>query len=61
MTSRLSIVEKMSTFLDETIHITFECVVHLHGHQNKMLSLMKPFIFVNLSNGAKLHSYLLVD
>ncbi len=41
MTSRLSIVKKTSTFLDEKIHITLECVVHFHGHQNKMVPLMK--------------------
>jgi hypothetical protein len=37
MTFRSSIVEKTGTFLDETIHITFKCIVHLHGHQNKMV------------------------
>jgi hypothetical protein len=35
-------VEKMSTFLDETIHIILGCAMHLHGHWNKMVALMKP-------------------
>jgi hypothetical protein len=34
----------MDTLFDETIHIMLEDIVHLHGHQNKMLPLMKPFI-----------------
>jgi hypothetical protein len=42
MISRLSIMEKTSIFPDEKIHITFECVVHLHGHRNKVMPLMKP-------------------
>ncbi len=29
MTFQSSIMEKMNTLLDETIHITFECIVHL--------------------------------
>jgi hypothetical protein len=51
------IVEKMGTLPDETIHIAVGWVVHLHGHWNKVVPLVKPFIFVNLSNGAKFHSY----
>jgi hypothetical protein len=39
-------MKKTNTLLDETIHITPECNVHLHGHQNKMVPLMKPSIFV---------------
>ncbi len=48
-----SIMEKTSTLLDEMIHITPKCVVHLHGHRNKMVALMKPFILADLSDGAK--------
>jgi hypothetical protein len=42
MTFRLLIVKKTSTFLDEMIHITHKCTMHLHGHQNKMVPLIKP-------------------
>jgi len=38
------------------IHIMPECVMHLHGHPNKMVSLMKPFILTNLNNDIKLHN-----
>jgi len=49
------IVKKTSTFFDEMIHIMFdeiiqimsECVVHLYSNQNKMMPLIKRFIFVN--------------
>jgi hypothetical protein len=47
----------MSTFLNEMIHIMLECIVHLHGHQNKMVPLLKPSIFANLSNGVKFRNY----
>ncbi len=57
MTSQLSIVEKTSTFLDETIHIMFGCAVHLHGHRNKMVPLLKLFIFADLSNDIKFRNY----
>jgi hypothetical protein len=50
MTFQLFIVKKMSTFLDETIHITSECVVHFYDHRNKMMLLMKPSILANFSN-----------
>ncbi len=53
MIFQLSIVEKMSTFPNEVIHITFGCAVHLRGHQNKVVPFMKPFIFADLSNGVK--------
>ncbi len=53
MTYRSSIVEKMGTLIDETIHIMPKCAVHFHGHQNKVVRLIKPFILVNLSNGVK--------
>ncbi len=43
------IVRKLSTFLNTTIHITPTCNVHLHGHQNKMVPLMKPSILANLN------------
>jgi hypothetical protein len=48
MTSQSFIMEKMGTLLDETIHIMLECVVHLHGHRNKVMPLMKLSIFVNV-------------
>jgi hypothetical protein len=50
-------MEKMNTFFDETIHITPRCVVHLHGHRNKVASLMKPSIFMDFNNGVKFHNY----
>jgi hypothetical protein len=53
MSFRLSIMEKTSTLLDETIHTTLGCAVHLHGHQNKMVPFLKPSIFVDLNNGVK--------
>jgi hypothetical protein len=37
ITSRSSIVEKMSTFPDEMIHIMHGCTVHFHGHRNKVV------------------------
>jgi hypothetical protein len=57
MTSRSSIVKKTSTLLDEAIHIMPKCALHLHGHQNKMVALLKPFIFAGFSNGIRFHSY----
>jgi len=57
MTFQSSIMEKKSTFLDEMIYITFKCVVHLHGHWNKMVPFMKPFILANFSNDVKFHNY----
>jgi hypothetical protein len=32
ITSQLSIMEKMNTLLNKTIHITPGCVMHLHDH-----------------------------
>jgi hypothetical protein len=55
MTFQLPIVEKMGT-LDEMIHIPPRCSVHLHGRRNKVVPLMKPFILVDISNGAKFNS-----
>ncbi len=46
----MSIVEKMGTFHNETIHIMPKCTLHLHGHQNEMVPFMKPSIFADLSN-----------
>jgi hypothetical protein len=57
MSSSSFIVEKMNTLLDEMIHIMLGCVVHLHGHHNKMVPFLKPFIFVDLDNGAKFRNY----
>jgi len=53
MSSQLFIMEKTNTLFDEMIHIMYGCVVHLHGHQNKMVSFMKSSILVDLSNGVK--------
>ncbi len=47
----------MGTLLNETIHITLKCVVHLHGHWNKVMPLMKPFIFMDFNNGIKFYNY----
>ncbi len=43
----------MGTLLDEMIHIMPGCIVHLHGHWNKMVPLVKPSILGNLNNGIK--------
>ncbi len=56
MTSWSSIMEKKNTLLNETIHITFGCVVHLHGHWDKVVPHMKPSILADLSNGVKFHN-----
>jgi hypothetical protein len=63
MTFWSSIVEKTGTFLDETINITLECTMHLHGHRNKVVPLMKPFILVDIKNGVKFcnHTYSLTN
>jgi hypothetical protein len=53
MTSQLSLVKKTSMFLDKMIHITHKCAIHLHGHLNKMVPLIKHFILMDLSNDAK--------
>ncbi len=55
MTSQLFTVEKIGTFPNETIHITPRFVVHFPGHQNKVVPLMKPYVLVDRSNGAKFH------
>jgi len=47
----------MDTLLDETIHIMLGCTVHRHGHQNKVVPLMKPSILADLSNGTKFCIY----
>ncbi len=56
MISQSSIMEKMGTFLDETIHIMPRCTMHFHGHWNKVVPFMKPFIFVDLNNGTKFYN-----
>jgi hypothetical protein len=53
MTSQLSIVEKMNTLPNETIHTTFGCTVHLHGYWNKMMPFMKPFTLAYFNNDVK--------
>ncbi len=57
MTFRLFIMEKMGTLLDETIHIMPRCAMHLHGHWNKVVPFMKPFILVDLNNGIEFRIY----
>ncbi len=47
----LFIMEMTNTFLDEMIHITHKCIVHLHGHQSKMVPIMEPYILADFSNG----------
>jgi hypothetical protein len=42
-------MENMGTFLNETIHITPRCAIHLDGHQNKMVPFMKPSILAILA------------
>jgi hypothetical protein len=54
----MSIVEKMGTFRNETIHIMPKCAMHLHGHHNEMVPFMKPLIFTDLSNRVKFCSYI---
>jgi hypothetical protein len=53
---RLSIMKKTNTLLDEMIHITLACVVHPHGHWNKVMPFMKPFRLADLNNGIKFHN-----
>jgi len=50
------LLEKMGTFLDKIIHIALGCAMHLHGHQNKVVPLMKPSILVDFNNGIKFRS-----
>ncbi len=57
MTFQLSIMEKIGALLNEIIHITPECIMHFHGHQNKMVPFMKPFILADLNNGTKFDNY----
>jgi hypothetical protein len=47
---------KMGKLLDETIHIMLECVVHLHGHRNKVVPFTKASILADLSNGVKFYN-----
>jgi hypothetical protein len=49
--------KKTSAFPNETIHIVPKCIVHLHGHQNKVVPLVKPSILVDFNNGIKFHNY----
>ncbi len=58
MTFWSSIMEKIGTIPDEMIHITLEFIVHLHGHQNKVVPLVKPFVLVNINNGTKFGNYI---
>jgi hypothetical protein len=53
MISRSCILKMTSTFPNEMIHVMSGCVMHLHGHQNKMVHLLKPSIFVDLSSDVK--------
>ncbi len=57
MTFQSPIVEKTGTIYGETIHIMHGCTMHLHGHQNKVLPLMKLFILVDFNNDVKFHNY----
>jgi hypothetical protein len=56
MTYYLS-MEKISTLPNEIIHIIFGCAMHLHGHRNKMVPLMKPSILADLNYDVKLRNY----
>jgi hypothetical protein len=47
----------MGMFPDEMIHITLGGVVHFHGHQNKVVPLMKLSILAGLNNDIKFCSY----
>jgi hypothetical protein len=47
----------MNTLFDETIHIMPGYAMHLHGHWNKMMPLMKPSILADLYNGTKFRNY----
>jgi len=49
-------MEKMNKFPNEMIHITLRYAMHLHGHWNKMVPLLKPSIIADLRNGVKFHS-----
>jgi ribulose-5-phosphate 4-epimerase/fuculose-1-phosphate aldolase len=41
-------MDKKGTLPNERIHITPKCIVHLHGHYNKVVHLMKPSILAIL-------------
>jgi hypothetical protein len=34
---------RTNTLPNEMIHITLGCAMHFHGHQNKVVPLLKPF------------------
>jgi hypothetical protein len=57
MVFQLSIVTNTNVVPNQMICITLGCIVHLYGHWNKMMLLMKPFILVDLSNGTKFYNY----
>jgi hypothetical protein len=57
MASQSPIVKKTNTLHDETIHIMPKCTMCLHGHWNKLVPLMKPFILANFNNDTKFHNY----
>jgi hypothetical protein len=48
MTPQSSILEMMGTLFAETIHIMSRCAMHLHGHQNKVVPFIKPFVYLQI-------------
>jgi hypothetical protein len=41
-------MKKTNTLFNETIYIMFKCVIHLHGHRNKVMPVMKPSILATI-------------
>jgi len=41
---------------NETIHIMPRCVMHFHGHRNKVVPLIKPSIVADLNNDDKFYN-----
>jgi hypothetical protein len=47
---------KMGTLPNKMVHVMPGCITHLHGHWNKMVPFMKPYILANFNNGVKFHN-----
>jgi len=56
MIFQLSIMEKMDGFFSGMTHIVPRCAMHFHGHWNKVVPLMKLYLFIDLNNGIKFWS-----
>jgi hypothetical protein len=56
MTFQPFIMENTSKFPNEMIHITLRGAMQLHGHQNNVVPLMKPFISVDFNNDVNFYN-----